>query len=138
MSVLGWMCVLHFVADGPFQSRYMGENKSSNLYVLCHHLSIIYITMTFGLLFLVPMKIALTVGALNAFVHGLIDGTLWNLYKVITRFRLVGIGNLTHQEKQEIIKGFKYWKDKLFYDTIMFDQLCHYLTLVLLAKAFGI
>jgi len=74
MNVLAWMCVLHFVADGLLQSRKMGKNKSSDPEVLCQHVSIIFFVLFSGLLFLVPVKIALEVGAVNAFVHGLPGG----------------------------------------------------------------
>lgn len=132
MKVLGLLFVLHYIADFLLQSRNMGKNKSSNYRILLTHISIIFVVITLGLWILVPIKIAAKVGLVNCVIHGLIDKNIWNIYKVVTGFRLIGVGgNLTHQEKVTIFNQFKYWEDKLFYDTIGFDQLLHSLTLLL-------
>jgi hypothetical protein len=136
MHPLYALFILHFVADGLLQPRWMGKGKSDNFDILFMHISIIYAVITIGMFFLVPFKIALAVGAVNAILHMLIDATIWKLYKAITKLRLHGIGELTYHQKLEITKLFKYWEDKLFYDTIMADQLLHSLTLVLVWKLF--
>lgn len=136
MHPLYALFILHFVADGLLQPRWMGRSKSEDFEVLLMHIAIIYAVITIGMFFLVPLKIALEVGAVNAFLHGMIDAMIWKLYKAITKFRLHGIGELTYHQKLEIIKCFKYWEDKLFYDTILFDQLLHGLTLILVWRLF--
>lgn len=130
MKPLIGLFVLHFIADFLLQSRNMGKNKSSNYLVLAEHISIIFLVILGGMAFLVPLKVAFQVSAVNAVLHGLIDKNIWNIYKAITSFRLFGIGNLSYQEKLDMTKNFKYWEDKLFYDTIGFDQLLHSLSLV--------
>lgn len=132
------MVALHFLADGLLQPRWMGIGKSSDRKILTMHLSIICIVMFIGLLFVTDVLTAGIISTVNAIVHGLIDATIWNAYKAITKIRLVGIGhnNIGHQQRMEIFAAFKYWEDKLFYDIILFDQTLHILTLWYVMKYF--
>jgi hypothetical protein len=136
MHPLYALFILHFIADGVLQPRWMGKQKSEDFEVLYMHVAIIYAVITIGMFFLVPLKTALEVGAVNAFIHGIIDSIIWRLYKAVTKLRLHGIGALTYHQKLEIVKCFKYYEDKLFYDTIMADQLLHGLTLILVWRLF--
>ena len=105
----------HFVADFIFQSRKMGQNKSSSLKWLSLHIAIIFICfLPFGLKFAV----------LNALFHAVIDGTIWNLYKISVFLR----------DKTATKENWKYWQDSWFYTTIGFDQFLHGATIILLME----
>jgi hypothetical protein len=112
---LDWTLVLalitHFIADFICQSRKMGKYKSSSIYWLSAHILIIFSLFTpFGLKFAIK----------NALIHMLIDGTIWNGYKLSVKLR----------DKNATASTWKYWKDHWFYVTIGFDQLLHVLTIV--------
>lgn len=58
----------------------------------------------------------------------LIDWNIWRGYK-----RWVRRSNL---EKDFDINKYEYWKDRLFYTTIGFDQFLHYITIIALYDYF--
>lgn len=110
------LLILHFVADFILQPREMGKKKSSDIRWLAAHLAIQFIVFA-------PFT-SLVFAAANACVHGIIDGTIWNIYKLSVRLR----------NKNATAENWRYWDDHLFYTTIGFDQLLHGLTLVILMR----
>lgn len=106
--------VIHFLADFLLQSREMGEKKSSSIEWLGKHVLIVLICfLPFGIEFAV----------LNAGIHAIIDGSIWNIYKISVYNRF-----------PEADENYEYWKDSWFYTTIGLDQLLHVLTILILFK----
>jgi hypothetical protein len=120
------LLMLHFVADFLLQPREMGQKKSSEFKWLAGHLAIQFAIFA-------PFT-SISFAAMNCVFHGVIDWFIWRGYKALVYKRI-------HTDDQ----GFKshsllsnegewrFWLDKVFYDTIGFDQLLHGLTLVFLA-----
>lgn len=130
MLLLGWMMILHFVADFIFQSREMGQKKSSEFRWLFKHLTIQWLFFALGLIYFVGPVTAVGFATLNAVIHGIIDWNIWNLYKVYTIHRLKDIDPLEDDRFIMPFGQFKYWEDHMFYITIGFDQLLHCLTII--------
>lgn len=135
--------LLHFIADFLLQPRKMGKNKSSNYYWLFGHLCIQF----FVFLLFTNFKLAL----LNTLIHGIIDKNIWNLYKLIVKYKIKGemkaegFGTKTNRpfynnkEKYDNVfkiksEYFKFWEDHWFYATIGLDQFLHAITLIYLSK----
>lgn len=107
--------ITHYVADFVLQSRKMGQNKSSSLKYLSLHVLIIFLCfLPFGLKF----------AFYNALIHAIIDGTIWNGYKLSVYLR----------DRTATKESWKYYEDDLFYSTIGFDQLLHSVTIVYLLE----
>lgn len=150
--LLAWMFVLHFVADFIFQSREMGQKKSSEWTWLAKHLMIQHAVFLVFLAPFVGIKLALIFATVNALIHGLIDWNIWRLYKLSAHIRIkkdiavldkimvkdpmIDHEGLMEEAYQDKVKNWKYWEDHLFYTTIGFDQLLHGLTLILLFGLF--
>lgn len=147
MLLLGWMMILHFIADFLFQSREMGQKKSSEFRWLFKHLTIQWLFFAFGLVYFVGPVVAISFATLNCIAHGVIDWYIWRGYKLFTHNRLVkeshqaaymnGNLNIPYEVRQkekydEKLASFKYWEDHWFYSTIGLDQLLHGLTIVAL------
>lgn len=145
MILLAYMMFLHFVADFLFQSREMGQKKSSEFKWLFRHLTIQWLFFAFGLVYFTGPIIAIAFATLNCVVHGIIDWNIWNGYKLFTHKRLMseagqaaymnGNLNIPYEERtktkyDEKLAAFKYWEDHWFYSTIGFDQLLHGLTII--------
>jgi hypothetical protein len=144
----------HLIADGFLQSRDIAKRKSSSLKALIVHLLYIFlVTLLSGTIVIILYTIfvenltlwylvkVLVFSALNALIHGIIDASIWNFYKIKVisdhydfKSALMCIKN---KRKRKILLGnlkdFKYYEDKWFYDTIMTDQYLHTLTIVLLS-----
>jgi len=104
----------------------MGAKKSSDWRWLAAHLAIQFIVFA-------PFTSVLFALA-NCAVHGVIDGTLWNLYKWSVKKRIYK--DSSGRDCHSLISDqgeWRFWLDHLFYTTIGFDQLLHGLTLVILA-----
>ena len=140
--MIAYLFVFHFIADFLLQSREMGSKKSSEFKWLLKHLSIQFEIFLFGLIaiFILTDQTwfslfhkAIPFVILNTLIHGVIDWFIWKGYKAT-----VGIwmkNNPDHEATKLYLETgvFKFWEDKLFFDTIGFDQLLHALTIILLA-----
>ena len=134
------LIVLHFIADFLLQTRDMGRLKSSRWDYLLAHISIIFIAFA---IFYGPMF-----AFWNALFHAIIDRNVWNLYKYSAYFRIRKIvakkfGSWTQPPEKDPnilaeIANWKFWEDKVFFDTIGFDQMLHGVTLAILAKMYHI
>lgn len=157
--ILAYLFVLHFIADFIFQSREMGQKKSSEWRWLARHLLIQFSFFLFGLGFASLFTDHLTAQAivlipiLNTLVHGIIDWNIWRLYKLSAGYRIkqqiykdeewsgerfAGIPSeeyMAKRMKEEATK-WQYWNDHWFYTTIGFDQLLHALTIIFLVEIF--
>ena len=114
--------ILHFVADFVLQPRKMGRMKSTHIGWLLAHVFIQFIVFF-------PFT-GLKFAACNALIHGVIDGSVWNIYKAVCLMRFPGLRD------QKIGALYKFWEDDLFYKTIGFDQMLHGLTLIYLSGIF--
>jgi hypothetical protein len=132
--IIVYLLFAHFVADFVCQSREMGQKKSEYAGWLFKHLSHQVIVFTILLSFIVddPGKVVLFALA-NAAIHGVIDWYIWRLYKysvIVRKPKELFDKVCDHSNK----RCFKYWEDHYFYLTIGLDQMCHGITIVLLAK----
>lgn len=142
--IIAYMFVLHFIADFVFQSREMGQKKSSEFKWLAFHLAIQTAFFVAGLSIVIAPLIALKIALLNSLVHGVIDWHIWRGYKFLVAKRLYDVGNgkLGHSLVSDpgyLGEGggqWRYWEDHMFYTTIGFDQLLHGLTIIALARYF--
>lgn len=136
MFLFVYVFFLHFLADFVFQSREMGEKKSTNFNYLMVHVAIQLVTVFLGLMQVVDPVKAYQIASVNAFIHGLIDLFIWRLYKYDVARRLKN----HYQDNEEGMEfasiHWEYWKDKAFYTTIGFDQFLHYSTIVLVCWLF--
>lgn len=128
LDILLILFLVHFVSDFLLQSRKMGENKSTSMPWLVGHIGIIFICFVpFGLFF----------AMCNAISHLLLDGCLWNIYKlgwgIVFKGRIKEDPVLTMDGE---LHRHKYWKDYWFYTTIGFDQMLHLIFLVYFAERF--
>lgn len=141
-----YLFFLHWLADGPLQSREMGRRKSESVVYLAGHVLIQYLTFLFGLMLadhygFLPVEVnneyaarifvqGLALG--NAAIHGLVDAVMWKGYKlsVVLRKPKHLFGRPVAGEKPV----YKFWEDPYFFHTIMTDQFFHYSTLVLLLE----
>jgi len=129
------LLVLHYIADFLLQPREMGQKKSSEPKWLLAHLAIQFAIFA-------PFTSAWFALA-NCAVHGVIDWYIWRGYKLTAYYRIrkdviAKYGSWTQPPEEDVnikagIASWQYWTDKIFYDTIGFDQLLHGLTLVTLA-----
>lgn len=113
MEILFWLVVKHFVCDYPLQAfPYMYRNKGTygHLGGLIHAI-IHYAGTTIVLAFFVPWWLAVTLGALDGFLHYHID---------YAKMKLGAIYELKPDNSE--------W----FWILLGFDQLLHYLTYFLL------
>lgn len=143
---LAWMLLIHWVADFLLQTREMGKLKSSNWGYLFAHISIIFIAFAvfYGWSF----------AFWNALFHAIIDRNVWNLYKLTAHWRInkkvdamyaanflltqLHEPGLREELYKKEVAEWKFWEDKVFFDTIGFDQMLHGITLVVLANYFGL
>lgn len=121
------MFVLHFVADFLLQSREMGRNKSKQIGWLAIHLAIQAVVFSFGLSMVIGIKSATWFAVINTAIHGLIDWNIWRLYVKSVIWRRSRDGSFKLVDNQ-----YPYWEDPVFYATIGFDQMLHFLTLAVL------
>lgn len=137
-----YLFFLHWLADGPLQSREMGRRKSESVVYLAGHVLIQYLTFVLGLMAahyygLLPFVkndyearvMVQGIALSNAAIHGLVDAIMWKGYKlsVVLRKPKHLFGRPTQGDKPV----FKFWEDPMFFHTIMTDQFFHYSTLVL-------
>lgn len=135
----------HIIGDALLQSREMGENKSSNFYVLFSHVSIISVVNGFFAMWFLPPMATINFVILNAVGHFAIDGAIWNLYKLKVRIKArkdfrsqwlledhqkIDEGHFNSWLKEKFVPEFKYWKDKDFYTFILTDQALHMLCFI--------
>jgi len=147
VSFLIYLLIMHFVADFLFQSREMGQKKSSSLKWLCKHGLIHFAVFAFGTSIycitffypLLPVDNIFLVGiivrniiisscifaAINMAAHMTVDACTWNVYKWTVALRN------KDKTKEGLRKDFKYWEDSWFYHTIGIDQLFHIITIIL-------
>lgn len=118
---LGWCFFLHFLADFPFQSRWMATNKSSSIKALGAHIGIVFVV------FLVGTLSPLLAGA-NALVHMVIDATVWNLYKSEIRRKF--------WYDQKGFEEFRFWEHHWFWVTLGIDQFLHAATIFWVVRFF--
>jgi hypothetical protein len=116
----------------------MGLKKSKEFKWLAKHCACIffgafipifcYMNWDVGWFVLVPVYFA----GFVAVIHGMIDVTIWNLYGWVTwqanKDYMPIAGYQT--SKEDFFKTFRYWEDSKFYAFIGFDQMLHYLTLI--------
>jgi hypothetical protein len=122
----------------------MAKNKSTNVLVLFKHALIIFTVFTLGLGVAYGRKFGVNVwifSFLNAIIHMLIDGTIWNIYKWIVKFKFEKEWCLKDDEElsnmtKDYLATYKFWEDPMFYDTIGLDQFLHSLTIILLVTIF--
>lgn len=133
-------CLLfsHFIGDALLQSREMAERKSYDLYVLFTHICVVsFVNLIFAAIFF-DSTIAIKFTLLNAVGHLLIDGLIWNSYKITVAWKArkfwkknkeaILKGGLIENQKEiyrAFLPSFKYWKDKNFYSFIVLDQMLH-------------
>ena len=138
-------CLLlsHFIGDALLQSREMAERKSSDLYILFTHICVVsFVNLLFAGIFF-DSTIAIKFTLLNAVGHLLIDGLIWNGYKVTVALKArrfwkknkdtILKGGLVRTQKEiyrAFLPTFKYWKDKNFYTFIVLDQMLHIICFV--------
>ena len=147
MEALGLVLIMffHYIADFKLQSREIATTKSSDMGALCYHINIITGTLFFPCWIVFGLKYSAGVGfimamfftVINAVIHGIIDWNIWKGYKRYVAQNLqkyFGEGSqLSSGEMNKMFMDEKlYAEDKEFYDTIGFDGLLHYVTLVLL------
>jgi hypothetical protein len=126
---------LHYIADFLLQSREMGKKTSESFKWLMGHLAIQFLVFFFGgfvwfrLLYAdstaTLLYFAAFLALLNAIVHGLIDSTVWRLYKMSVYGR-------TKHDKNFDASKWEYWNDSKFYHIIGLDQLLHTITVYML------
>lgn len=125
MILIAYALFLHFVADFLLQTREMAKQKSGNGFYLSVHVMIQWFVMFAGLLaFLDPVR-AGQVATINASLHGLIDASVWNLYKRYVKF----------WHNPETTEDFEYWEHQSFYTVIGIDQMLHSISICV---AFGL
>lgn len=130
---------LHFLADFVLQPREMGKRKSESPRWLAAHLGIQFVVFF-------PFT-GIWFALANCAVHGVVDWFIWRWYKqsVLIRNPMPpevqgqSVPAATEAEEQDawrrgLALTWRYWEDKLFYDTIGLDQLLHSATIVLLAE----
>ena len=133
---------LHFLADFVLQSREMGKGKSEDIEWLWIHFIIIFIIFLIGSVFvflfngtpdseIVQNAIRLSLGI--SVIHCFQDWFIWRGYKNIVKIRIMDEDYESTSSKTvtEKFRDWKYWEDKLFYDTIGIDQALHYITILL-------
>lgn len=143
--------IIHIVSDSVFQSRDMGKQKSTNIFVLIQHITIIFACFFFGLSFILGTKQAFLFSLTNSLVHGVIDWYIWRGYKAYAILKLhkkaskLAVNepnwNIPYEERfskhlTRLQCDFQYWEDKQFYTTIVLDQSLHLFTLILLLEVF--
>ncbi len=113
-----YLLVMHYLADFPFQIRWMAENKSHNQLALLSHILTYGSVFTAGLYYLMPETVPLSTFimfiAFNVVCHYVTD----SITSKITSFL---------------------WSKKqtyLFFCTIGFDQLVHACTLIFSCRMF--
>lgn len=131
MLIFIYMFFLHFVADFFFQSREMGQKKSSELLWLLVHILIQFFVFFIGLLYVLTPLAAYQIACANACLHGIVDWYIWKLYKWNVGIRLKRQFKDDEEAIQFHVDHWEYWKDKAFYTTIGFDQFLHMSTIVL-------
>lgn len=143
--LLVYLFFLHFIADGPLQSREMGRKKSDSVTYLAAHVLIQYLTFLGGLMLaykyttLIPgdsnQERQLFVKGLplaNAIVHGLVDLVMWKGYKLSVALRKPK--HLFGRPTEGSALMFKFWEDSWFFHTILLDQFFHLSTIVLITE----
>jgi len=162
---IGYIFILHFIADWALQSKEMSKEKSNKVLVLLQHAGIHLVVFFFGTLIILNPAQALMFSACNAAVHAIIDWYLWRTYKVSVfyrRHRLIpkekyAEWNMTPKEMtlsdyKEMMKNqdltqdteemaylkteFKYWDDYWFGFMLGFDQLLHAITIAIMIAMF--
>lgn len=145
-GLLSLLVIVEYIADFKLQSRYMATKKSEDIVVLIKHVGIIFAALFTSSLAIftylpgttseVPIA-ALGFAGTNVLIHGIIDWNIWGFYKrgVLSKLGLQGM-DLEHPPIQKQIKDFKYWEDKMFYDTIGLDRLLHIITLIITYQIF--
>lgn len=129
--------VCHIIGDGYFQTRQMAEAKSASPLVLFHHICTLSVVLLFGLCAFVPIGLLVPILMINGAIHFVIDGTIWNLYKLKVKVRakkeFAGLReDFDCWLIRDYIPNFAYWKDPTFYNFILIDQALHFLTFVIL------
>lgn len=113
-----YLLALHYLADFPFQIRWMANNKSHNQLALLAHILTYGSVLTAGLYYLMPETVPLSTFimfiAFNVVCHYVTD----SITSKITSFLW---------KKQQIY---------LFFSTIGFDQLVHTCTLIFSCRMF--
>ena len=146
LQLVIYLLILHFVADFLFQSREMGQKKSSEFIWLAKHglihlgvfafgVAIFFISSFWPILveinpYLASVKIGNIVltscvfAITNMMLHMAVDACTWNAYK------WTGARRNKDKSKEELKKDFKYWEDSWFYHTIGIDQLLHIIMMI--------
>ncbi len=112
----------HFIGDWILQPREMALNKSKDFRVLCDHLCIVTVCLSWASLIFfwgnlgIPFLLLLFV---NAVLHGVIDWNIWRIYAKVRGNNVYEheIGKWTHESHI----NHDYW----FYSTIAIDQFLH-------------
>lgn len=112
--------VIHFISDFLLQSREIGEKKSKEIKYLCIHFYIIFVSFTLLNIFIFDFYNNILFALIYGFIHCLQDWYVWRLYKWIIKM------------KTNDIENYQYWKDSKFYSTIGFDQLLHFIEIILI------
>lgn len=138
LSFLALLFALHFIADFLLQPREMGKKKSTHPGYLGAHVAINFLVFFVGLTAVRDVRYAASFAFLNAAVHGIIDGLIWNFYKWFVFRRQINnfhpdVLKATRPWKRRsmIAARWEYWNDHWFYVTIGLDQLLHALTIIL-------
>lgn len=119
---------LHFIADWVIQGPKAGREKSENIFTLFKHILEIFSIISLSVFFFEDWVAALVASFLNAIVHLLIDGSIWQVYKVTVWCR--------NRDKcpKKLAAEWKYWVDPVFGWFLGFDQMLHFATLYLLFR----
>jgi hypothetical protein len=109
----------------------MGREKSSKYKVLAIHISIIFLTLGFGMMYFLDPAEALMLSAINALTHAAIDWNIWRLYRVTVWLRHRKEAHVKGKEAtvKRLQTEWEYWKDPVFGWFLGLDQLVHFIIL---------
>ncbi len=113
-----YLLLMHFLADFPFQLRWMAENKSHSQFALITHILTYGSVLTAGLYYMMPIGLPLSAFVMFIFFNLIVHYVTDSITSKITSFL---------------------WKKNqtyLFFCTIGFDQLIHTCTLIFSCRMF--
>lgn len=137
LALLAYLVFLHFIADFILQSREMGKKKSEDIGYLSIHLLIQFLVILIGVTPFFDRELSLGIAISNTIIHGIIDFSIWRVYKFTALCRIASEAKEFHctdvERKKwiaESARNWQYWEDHWFYTFIGLDQMLHVLTLI--------
>jgi len=112
-----WVLFLHFISDFPLQPRWVAERKSFDMNALYTHMLIISGVFFLGLIPFMSLHNTLLFAVPYTLLHGVQDRFIWRSYR---------------KGREGQPSRCEFWKDKMFWDTLGFDQALHIFLLVYL------